>query len=185
MRKYNNIVIGANYIEDLCQQAYGEIWPQLGNSQKNYPKNVISSQCDAKYQEIYLKYQEINTEARKIIPVDLTSGTLSNSEKIARYCTTNSTGIIDCPGLPRSIYKDTPWGIINMPSSYKRTAAGPIIGQPYQDWKIGTGNHTMADTEMYSLAMSLYIQTNTGSSEYIPHLPYSLERLTRVIQDEK
>ena len=185
MRKYDNIVIGANYVEDLCQQAYGGIWTQLGNFQVNYPKNIASNQCDTKYQELYLKYQELYPEAKKIIPIDLTTGTLSNSEKLARYCTANSTGIIDCPGLPRSIYKDTPWWIINMPSSYKRTAAWPILGQPYQDWKIGSGSHTIGDTEMYPLAMSLYIQTNTGSSEYISQLPYSLEKLERITQVEK
>ena len=65
MRKYDNIVIGANYVEDLCQQAYGGIWTQLGNFQVNYPKNIASNQCDTKYQELYLKYQELYPEAKK------------------------------------------------------------------------------------------------------------------------
>lgn len=109
MEKYDNIVIGSNYIEDLCQQAYGEIWIQLGKFQQEYPKSVTSVQCDSKFQEIYLKFQEIHTDTKKIIPVDLTTGSLSATEKLARYCTRNSIGIIDCAGLPRSIYKDTTW----------------------------------------------------------------------------
>jgi class 3 adenylate cyclase/CHASE2 domain-containing sensor protein len=179
MEKYDNIVIGANYIEDLCQQAYGEVWIQLGKLQQDYPRSVTSMQCDSKFQEIYLKFQEMHSDTKKIIPVDLTTGALSATEKLARYCTRNSIGIIDCAGLPRSIYKDTTWWIINTLSSYERTLAVPITGQPYQGWKIGTGSYSVSDTELYPLALSLYLQTTSNNNGLVSTLPFYSKKLNR------
>lgn len=189
MAKYDNIIIGANYIEDLCQQAYGAIWLSATKAtQEKYPKNINPKQCESKYREISLAYAEEKksngegeeqTEIQKIEKSQQSTGALTNSERLARYCDTNSKGIIDCPGLPRSIYRDTVWGIINTHSSYERTLAVPIIGQPYQDWKMGTGKYTIVDTEFYPLALSLYMQTTAGNTTLASRLPSYPKKLER------
>ena len=73
MEKYDNIVIGANYTEDLCQQAYGETWIQLGKLQGTYPKNVSSTQCESKFKEIRRALQDL-----------VTQGALEKSEKVKK-----------------------------------------------------------------------------------------------------
>ena len=62
----------------------------------------------------------------------------------------------------------------------------PIIGQPYQDWKIGSGNHSVSDTEFYPLALDLYTQTTpTGTEDMISRLPYYLKKLERNTTNEE
>jgi len=40
-----------------------------------------------------------------------------------------------CNGAPRSVYKNVPWGLININNSYIRTLLVDISKTPYKDWK--------------------------------------------------
>jgi hypothetical protein len=46
--KYDNIVIGAQYVDDFCTLSYDSVWIQLGEGElrKKYPKSVHSSACE-------------------------------------------------------------------------------------------------------------------------------------------
>jgi len=103
---------------------------------------------------------------------------LTHEEQLTLYCS-SSLGITDCPGLPRSLYKRTSWGIINTPSSYERTLSAPILEQPYERWKLGSGSYRPDDTMMHTLMMQLYKNTNSGTALNSSELPYYKQRLNR------
>ncbi len=194
LKKYDNIVIAANYVENFCQLSYKDILSKIKITDNTH-KKISNNQCEWEYKKQYISFlkkqrnwetQQINnkengrtqteTEIENLINK---TWALTNSEKLSIFCSADFSGIIDCPGLPRSIYKDTPWGLINTPSVFERILAAPILNQPYQDWKIWSGSHTIADTEFYPLALSLYMQTNTGKTNIVSTLPYYYKPLIR------
>ena len=128
MGKYDNIVISMNYIGDICYEQYkksrnnilnnkySSTGVLIGTPQDEFPENIPSDRCDSWYKKLYIAIQKNTSAEEKNTPKNQAiekimnqSGVLSHSDKLALYCDTNSSGIIDCPGLPRSIYKDTPW----------------------------------------------------------------------------
>ena len=65
-----------------------------------------------------------------------------------------------CNGAPRSVYKNVPWGLININNSYIRTLLVDISKTPYKDWK-------WSDDILYTLPLEMAIlgqKSHTGIS---------------------
>ncbi len=101
MKKYDNIVIAADYITDLCIQEYESIYTGISEeSRRNYPKSIRSSECMQILGDIVSEKEVLerrDTSRYALLQSTSDPSTLSDSDKLSLFCTHTQDGIFDCP----------------------------------------------------------------------------------------
>jgi hypothetical protein len=93
-------------------------------------------------------------------------------------------GLITCPGSPRSVYKDVPWGFIGINLNngvYKKNIYRPLSLDMSESliasWKTGEdGIMQKEERTVYTLPIAVYLRSG-GNLENIPNLDHSKDRI--------
>ncbi len=188
MHKYKNIVIATEYTDSYCEDILKLIknfqrevnttdektYPWLMDCRKQlgaiigYNKLYFSQIGNGKYRDFLSKYEEKkeiikNSTEKERNPIDL----FTDADYRTLFCQkdiSNNWKYETCLSTPRSVYKNIPWGMVNIQSAYSRPWYRDITDMPYYDWKHGTW--TIQDNYLYTLPLALYQVTGWDMSKY-------------------
>lgn len=192
MKQYKNIVIAADYDNQYCQNELGMLlrkysglntknentypWLDTTNCKKRLA-GVIAYNRDKlvdfdktkQYAEFLKKYEEKWENLENFADEDYRS----------LFCQVDVSGkkYETCLNVPRSIYGDIPWGMINVSKihdiSYSRPALAYLSGElPYASWKSGSG--VLDESKyLYTLPLELYRLTGGDMNAVQDHIDTS------------
>lgn len=171
LKKKNDVVVAAQYV-DICRLQYEKI--RLSNKElySSFPPAdsfvMTGSKCSLEFIKI-LGFSQANgyvwANSKAILK---STGSVQNQQLIKLYCESGKAGYTNCPGLPRSIYKEVPWGIVNINSWYSRWVFQDISNEPYLDWKRpwSGASLTTRDTKLLTLPLALHELDSTSKVSY-------------------
>ncbi len=190
LNKYDNIVIATQYDGGYCESILESVkkihtssWESLDTTNPetlpwimecskrlggiiwlNY--NKLGSIEKEKYLDFYDKYEEkmgiIKRSNGKILkyPIEL----FEDSDYRMLFCQKDSTDNYEsCINTPRSVYKNVPWGAVNLDNIFSRPGTMNIGNMPYAEWKYASGSE---NKYIHTLPLELFRLTGWDISEY-------------------
>ncbi|MBP9779913.1 adenylate/guanylate cyclase domain-containing protein [Candidatus Gracilibacteria bacterium] len=155
MQEKNDIVI-ATTIQNLCLQKYDDLRISHPDLFSDFPFHTNAADCQSSIIDM-LQYASskgfFKAEYRIFVG---NSGSTSMMQKLRFYCTPGLNGFLDCPGLPREVYKSVPWGLININDAQLRELTTNISNTPQAILKAtGTGSSSEL-LQIDTLPLALY-----------------------------
>jgi class 3 adenylate cyclase/CHASE2 domain-containing sensor protein len=194
-RDAGNVVVAADYNNKFCDAELdlltrwdvsldivsAESLPWETNCNKrlgaiiaaNY--NRLSDADHRKYVEFMGVYYKKRTALETELGVQITGGaveaifdTFTDADYASLYCQKDSEGspYETCLGVPRSVYKDVPWGTINLDNPYTRPIVSDMSSSlPYAHWK---AQSWVLDSDKYLYTLPLALYKVTGGTNIYP-----------------
>lgn len=153
MQEKNDIVI-ATTVPDLCMSKYTELRISHPDLFSDFPLNTKKGFCQSSIIDM-LQYASskwfFKAEYRTFVG---NSWSTSMLQELRFYCTPGLNGLLDCPGLPREVYKSVPWWLIDINDSLLRELTTNIASSPQAILKATwTGNSLLLQIDTLPLAL--------------------------------